>query len=1435
MRSSLLLLLAALGSGPLLSPLSLSAATVPVGAGSYTTTFPGTDVAGRNGVPGGAPQLSGAAVGRPVPTNDWWSALLNNNHAGNLFNYPLAMGTLPSALDIGYLVPVSGVNGSSEPRDPFDTIVVGVSGLQATRATVADYSDWTVTMAWESGDHAFRATSGIGMPFVYFSKGSADTAVVTVSEGTPTIAGEILLITNSQGGANFAVYAPVGSTWVASGSTFTSTLAGKDYWSLAILPAGTPATIAADWQPYAYVEPVDTAVSWSYDAASAVLRTEFTTTTAVHEGTGTTVLQGLLPHQWAHLAPDAPALEGSSLSSIRGELKLLAANHFATERTFHGILPTLPARGVDSPGFDPAKLHGKVSALAGDSLATWTDSYNEGQVMNRLIQTARIAHETGDFSARDKILATIQERLEDWLTYETGEVAFLFHYSSTWSALLGYPSGHGQDTNLNDHHFHWGYFIHAAAFLEQFQPGWADEWGGMVDLLIRDAASPDRDDPLFPFLRSFSPFAGHSWANGFATFPFGNDQESSSESMQFASALIHWGAVTDDEAIRDLGIYLYTTEQTAIEEYWFDIHERTFKPGYGYALASRIWGNGYDNQTFWTGDIAAAYGIELYPIHGGSLYLGHIRAYAEELWTEMAANTGILNQAVNPNLWHDIYWQFLAFIDPAAAIALYDANPGRELKFGVSDAQTYYWLHAMNALGRVEATITADDPLAAVFDRDGTKTYVAHNHGETPRLVTFSDGATLEVPPRSLATSADLPFAGSLATPFAVAPVGGRVPLTVNLEGDTSGLTGVELYDGTTLLGTLAEAPAVFLTEGLGAGRHTFYARFLAGNEVALSEFVTVVVGEQMPFGGLPLALPGTFEAAAYDRFEGGNGQDIAYRDNSPGNNGGYRPFEDVDASEVSGEGATVGWLDAGEWLEYTVQVAEAGRYDLSLRYASGNAAGGGPFYFEVDGRRASADFPVASTGNWNTFATEVFEGIALPAGQHVLRLRVVGGEFNLGRLTFSRTGPLGFTPPVADAGADLIVAPTLASASLDASASTVVDGGSLSYAWEQVFGPAVATIATPGSAASAVSGLTQEGLYRFRVTVDDGSRRDEDSMEVLVGALSARPPSTALFNPSDGDQVIAGRPLTVSAVASDTDGTIERVDLFNGAIHLGTRFAEPYTFAWSPPIGAHVLTVRALDSDGLSTTSTAVGITANAPTPCRTASASGDFEVEFSADTENPTVTFIPSRAGVGSSIVIFYLNLGGVIIEPNVPYRFTAAAGETLSYYFTYSVPEGGERNTLGENATFTVGACAEPAESDPGLAWIAWLEAHFSPAELADSTLEAALWGEGADPEGDGLSNALEFLTGGDPWTPSSPPLAWMIDGLGSAHTVRYARRASLPADYGQLQWSRDLVQWSDGGISPRAVSLEDGIEVLEATLPAGELDGDAPVFLRLLFQE
>ncbi|MBM3938580.1 MAG: hypothetical protein FJ333_08010, partial [Sphingomonadales bacterium] len=69
------ILILALG---LLAKTNTLAQTIKVGSGSYTQTFPGTDVAGRNGYPSGSPYLIDSLKNKPVPTNDWWSAKVKN-------------------------------------------------------------------------------------------------------------------------------------------------------------------------------------------------------------------------------------------------------------------------------------------------------------------------------------------------------------------------------------------------------------------------------------------------------------------------------------------------------------------------------------------------------------------------------------------------------------------------------------------------------------------------------------------------------------------------------------------------------------------------------------------------------------------------------------------------------------------------------------------------------------------------------------------------------------------------------------------------------------------------------------------------------------------------------------------------------------------------------------------------------------------------------------------------------------------------------------------------------------------------------------------------------------------------------------------------------------------------------------------------------------
>ena len=85
--------------------------------------------------------------------------------------------------------------------------------------------------------------------------------------------------------------------------------------------------------------------------------------------------------------------------------------------------------------------------------------------------------------------------------------------------------------------------------------------------------------------------------------------------------------------------------------------------------------------------------------------------------------------------------------------------------------------------------------------------------------------------------------------------------------------------------------------------------------------------------------VPGAIQAEDYDA----GGQGVGYYDLTPGNEGNsdYRN-DDVDIEYgTGGNGNNVGWIDAGEWLQYTVNVATSATYQVRYRVASQN---NGPF-----------------------------------------------------------------------------------------------------------------------------------------------------------------------------------------------------------------------------------------------------------------------------------------------------------------------------------------------------------------------------------------------------------------------------------------------------------------------------------------------------------
>ncbi len=146
----------------------------------------------------------------------------------------------------------------------------------------------------------------------------------------------------------------------------------------------------------------------------------------------------------------------------------------------------------------------------------------------------------------------------------------------------GLDFGHGF---YNDHHFHQGYFIYAAATVAFFDEEWGRRYFENILLLIRDFANPSPDDTFFPLYRMKDWYLGNSWAGGIgAAMANGRNQESSSESIAAYEAITLFGSVMkriwarNDKGhsgnaatashLEDIGRLLLSTELRSADRYW---------------------------------------------------------------------------------------------------------------------------------------------------------------------------------------------------------------------------------------------------------------------------------------------------------------------------------------------------------------------------------------------------------------------------------------------------------------------------------------------------------------------------------------------------------------------------------------------------------------------------------------------------------------------------------------------------------------------------------------------------------------------------------------------------------------------------------------------------------------------------------------------------
>ena len=163
----------------------------------------------------------------------------------------------------------------------------------------------------------------------------------------------------------------------------------------------------------------------------------------------------------------------------------------------------------------------------------------------------------------------------------------------------------------------------------------------------------------------------------------------------------------------------------------------------------------------------------------------------------------------------------------------------------------------------------------------------------------------------------------------------------------------------------------------------------------------------QKPFGGKAWAIPGKIEMENFDEPGYGAGND-SYSDSDTEDrgaesNGGksYREGTGVDIYKKA-TGYVVGYNQADEWLEYTVNVASAGDYTMFAAVASGGTTGS--FKLSIDGKDITEEIAVPKNegeDNFDDFG-KVKANVTLPAGEHILRFTVTGNWMDIDYIQFA-------------------------------------------------------------------------------------------------------------------------------------------------------------------------------------------------------------------------------------------------------------------------------------------------------------------------------------------------------------------------------------------------------------------------------------------------
>ncbi len=616
----------------------------------------------------GDPGVMRVDPGLPPPTNRWYSGMLFGDRPQPVFAVPLALLAEDDAVTIGLPQVTTTAATIAAPYVPHLRLGLPTDGFVAT---AADPVSVAVTYEQQGRASGVMRTAA-GWPYVAYEALVDQT--LRLPEGlSPRDNGQWLALSDPSGTYGLAVTDAEGERISPDAQGDDLTLGTGQTVLLFAAPEAAVASLAMNAVPLTGVE-----VSYALTGDTAGTQLRYRTA-----GERPTVL-ATMPHHGAGAVADGQPV--GELDSIWGPLQLQVGS------TLRSAVPTLqPAIELDLSRLDDAARAELVEQVTADARAlneapaAPTDTYFGGKALQRdahLYRLARALSHPDAESIRTRVVAD----LDTWLREQdcTPSRMRCFAYDPRFRGVVGREPSFGSE-QFNDHHFHYGYFLTAAALMAEAEPGLAARWAPRLAALAEDIAAPEQR-PEVPALRVFDPYAGHSWASGTAPFADGNNQESSSEAMNAWNGLALWARATGDEPLAARATWLLSLEAASARAYWV---EPILPAGFEHEVVALNWGGKRDWATWFSAEPSAMLGIQLLPMGPVSQHLAgdpdRIRVNVAE-----AAPDGF------DTMFGDYLVMYLALADPQAALAAAEDLPGT-LDDGLTRSYLLAWLQVRAA------------------------------------------------------------------------------------------------------------------------------------------------------------------------------------------------------------------------------------------------------------------------------------------------------------------------------------------------------------------------------------------------------------------------------------------------------------------------------------------------------------------------------------------------------------------------------------------------------------------------------------------------------------------------------------------------------------------------------------------------------------------